>query len=89
MKESFFVYIALCANNSYYIGSTSNLLEREKQHNAGHGSRYTQRHRPVRIIYSEKFLTRKEAVKRELQLKGWSKIKKDRLIQGRHPNINK
>ncbi len=36
--------------------------------------------RPVKLEYYEKFDTRKEAAKREKEIKGWRKEKKDKLI---------
>ena len=76
----FFTYILLCSNNSYYVGHTSNLENRVSTHNAGKGSSHTAKYRPVKLLYSEEFETVVEAVKRELQLKGWSRVKKEILI---------
>lgn len=89
MTDIYFVYLARCADGTIYTGMTSNLPEREKRHNQGHGSRYTRGRIPIRIVYSETFLTRKEAAGREYELKGWPKMKKERLIIGQHPNTNK
>lgn len=78
--NSFFTYILLCSNNSYYVGHTSNLQNRIKTHNAGKGSSHTAKYRPVKLLYFEEFETEREAVQRELQLKGWSRKKKEALI---------
>ncbi len=45
-------------------------------HLAGKGARYTRSHKPLRIIYTEKFITRSEALKREAQIKNWPREKK-------------
>lgn len=84
----FYTYIARCADNSLYMGITHNLIEREKRHNAGTGSMYTSSRRPISIVYHEIFNTRIEAAKRESQLKGWTKVKKEKLIQSIHPTKN-
>ncbi len=89
MEGKFYVYLAKCNNNSLYTGITNNISEREKRHNAGIGSNYTRKHLPVRIVYTEKFETRKEAAQRERQIKGWSKKKKTNLIAHGHPNPKK
>ncbi len=76
----YFAYLARCSDNSLYAGSTNNLHEREKRHNAGTGSKYTRARRPVIIVYAESFSTRREALQREMQWKGWAKSKKEFLI---------
>lgn len=55
--------------------------DREKAHNSGKGAKYTASRRPVKIVYSESFETQTEALKREAQIKKWSKAKKEALIQ--------
>ena len=52
----------------FYIGVTSNLEERMRKHNAGSSS-YTKPYRPWKLIYSESFVTKTEAYKREYFLK--------------------
>ncbi|MBX3349016.1 MAG: GIY-YIG nuclease family protein [Nitrospira sp.] len=51
-------------------------------HNAGRGSAYTSKRRPVRLMYMEHFKTEAEAVKQERQLKRWNAEKKRSLISG-------
>lgn len=82
----YFVYILRCKDNTLYIGSTNNLKNRVCRHNQGQGARYTQQRLPVTLVYFEIFTTRKAAAQRELQLKRWSRIKKENLIKHLHPN---
>ena len=89
MSNKFFFYLARCNDGSLYSGSTDNLLNREKKHNNGERSKYTRRYLPVKIIYSEEYSTRQEAVQREFQVKGWTKKKKENLIKYGHPNPDK
>ena len=86
---NYFVYLARCADRSLYTGATRNLKNRESKHNAGEGSNYTKKRRPIKIVYFEKFEKLSEALKRERQIKGWTRIKKENLIKFGHPNINK
>jgi len=62
----------------FYIGVTDNLRKRISEHNKGL-SRVTKYKRPWVLIYCEWYRSRKDALKRELQLKkhktGWIKIK--------------
>jgi len=55
-------------DGSYYIGFTSDLKQRLEYHNAGK-SRYTSRKLPWKVVYTESFATRSQAVKRERFLK--------------------
>ena len=65
----FIVYILQSKkDNSYYIGFTSDLNQRLKYHNSGK-SRYTSKKMPWKVVYTEKFNTRSEAMKREKFLK--------------------
>jgi putative endonuclease len=64
----FYVYVLKNPANRLYIGSTENLEKRVKQHQEG-GARWTSTHRPWELVYSETYLTRAEAMKRERALK--------------------
>ena len=72
----------LALNGSFYVGSTQNLATRIKTHNDGRGAAHTFKHRPFRLVYSERFLSETEASARERQLKRWSHEKKAALIEG-------
>ncbi|MGH7828465.1 MAG: GIY-YIG nuclease family protein [Candidatus Binatia bacterium] len=79
---SFWVYILRCADNSYCTGHTDNLGERIAKHSAGEIEGYTSTRLPIRLIFSEEFSTRAEALACERQNKGWSRKKKEALIRG-------
>ena len=74
------VYILKCCDNSYYIGKTQNLEKRIEEHNNGVYTGYTFNRRPVKLVYSHGFLTFLQAIQTERQLKGWSRAKKEALI---------
>ena len=79
--NTYYIYILLCSDNSYYIGFTNNLEERVLQHQNGvNSSSYTYKKRPIHLIYSEEFIDVKQAIEREKQLKKWSRAKKEALI---------
>jgi len=78
---SFWVYILRCADNSYYTGHTDNLEERIAKHEAGTIEGYTSTRLPVRVVFSEEFPTREEALRCERQIKGWTRKKKEALIR--------
>ena len=78
----FYVYILGCADGSLYVGHTRNIRRCVETHNAGFGASFTYKRLPVRLVFSEAHPTRVTAVRRERQLKGWSRKKKEALIQG-------
>lgn len=55
-------------NERLYTGSTNNIERRLKEHNSGQ-SKYTSLTKPFKLVYSEEYLSRLEARKRELFLK--------------------
>jgi predicted GIY-YIG superfamily endonuclease len=80
--DSFFVYIVRCADESLYVGHTSNLEERVKLHNKGRGALWTACRRPVHLVYQERHPTGEQAIARERQLKRWTHAKKFALTNG-------
>ncbi len=77
-----YMYILECVDGSYYTGSTKNLERRLAQHQAGEGARHTARRLPVKLLYYEEFARIDEAFYREKQIQGWSRKKKEALMQG-------
>ena len=81
---SYFLYILECADKSLYTGCTNDLKRRVDQHNASpRGAKYTKARRPVRLLYTEPFATRGEALKREAEIKSWKRSEKLVLIRAR------
>ncbi|MBT4516594.1 MAG: GIY-YIG nuclease family protein [Candidatus Komeilibacteria bacterium] len=82
MIKKYYFYFARCSDKSLYAGYCVNLKQREDKHNSGDGAKYTRQRRPIKIIYSEQFDSISKAMKREAQVKGWIKDKKEKLIKG-------
>ena len=79
----YYLYFLRCSDNSLYCGQTKDLQRRIKEHNGDDSkSKYTRARRPVKLVYFEKYRTLSKALKRELQVKRWSKSKKEALVQG-------
>ncbi|MDP1964329.1 MAG: GIY-YIG nuclease family protein [Reyranella sp.] len=82
------VYMLLCADGSYYVGSARLGLERRlSEHNHGTYGGYTTKRRPVELVWSQHFLDITDAVAVERQIKGWSRAKKEALIKGDYGEI--
>jgi putative endonuclease len=77
-----YVYILRCADDSFYVGSAEDIDNRVEAHNVGRGAAHTYKHRPVSLVYSEAFASETAAVKRERQIKRWSRSKKQALVEG-------
>ncbi|MET3470841.1 putative GIY-YIG superfamily endonuclease/proteasome lid subunit RPN8/RPN11 [Novosphingobium sp. 1529] len=78
---AFHAYLLLCADGSFYAGHTDDLEARMAQHQHGI-SGDTAKRRPVRLVWQQDFATRDEALSAELRIKGWSRAKKQALIDG-------
>ena len=79
--KSYFVYMLLCSDGSYYTGYTSNVLSRFERHRKGHGARYTKMRQPKRVVYLQRFTTRRAAMRRERQMKALSHDEKRDLAR--------
>lgn len=82
-----YMYILLCANGSYYTGSTIDLERRLEQHQAGEGANHTKKHLPVELVYYEEYDRIDVAFNREKQIQGRSRKKKEALIENRAKDL--
>ena len=80
--KPFFVYILRCSDSSYYTGHTDDLGKRVAEHQEGVHESYTKTRRPVELIWSQECVTREEALSAEMQIKGWSRKKKEAMMRG-------
>lgn len=83
-----FMYILECSDGSYYTGSTKDIELRFAQHQAGEGAKHTAKRLPVKLVYFEEFQRIDEAFYREKQVQGWSRKKKEALINGNPEKLN-
>jgi putative endonuclease len=91
-QNQWYIYILLCKDGSLYTGATNNLGKRFAAHVSGRGGKYTRSHLPIKILYSEEFATQSEALKREAEIKRWSRQKKisqlhlENILTVQYPN---
>ncbi len=78
-----YMYILKCSDGSYYTGSTTNLELRFAQHQSGKGANHTKKRLPVELVYYEHYERIDQAFFREKQVQGWSRKKKEALINGK------
>lgn len=74
--EPWFVYVLVCEDTSLYTGISNNPQQRFLDHRSGKGGKYTRAHKPIKIVYLEQVADRSMALKREAEIKGWSRKQK-------------
>ena len=84
-----YMYILECCDGSYYTGSTNDLKIRLEQHQEGIGANHTAKRLPVTLLYYETFSRIDEAFYREKQVQGWSRKKKEALIENNYSALLK
>ena len=77
--KSWFVYMVRCKDGSIYTGITNDVKDRVKEHNSGQGAKYTVSRRPVHLVFQEEHPDKSSAFKREIQIKNWSRVRKEAL----------
>ncbi len=80
-----FTYILQCSDGSLYTGITNDLDKRISTHQSGKASKYTRCRLPVELLHHERKRTKSSALKRELEIKSWPRVKKLALLEKCHP----
>lgn len=75
-----FVYLLKCNDDTLYCGATNNIEKRLYTHNSGKGAKYTKKRLPVKLVYTERFDNKSDALKREYRIKQLSRQHKLKLI---------
>lgn len=81
MSDHNFTYMVECSDGTLYTGWTTEVKKRVEAHNAGKGAKYTKSRRPVRLVYYEEFKTKQEAMRREYEIKHFSREEKKKMIE--------
>jgi len=89
VEGQYLAYILRCFDGSYYVGSTDNMQARLRTHNFEKGAVWTGLRRPVVLVYYEAYPTLTDARRRERQIKGWTRDKKEKLIKGEWGKLDK
>lgn len=76
-----YTYMVKCSDESLYTGWTNNLERRIAAHNAKKGAKYTKSRTPVELVYYEAFSTKEEAMRREYEIKQYTRKEKEVLLQ--------
>ncbi|WP_018257227.1 GIY-YIG nuclease family protein [Halomicrobium katesii] len=76
-----YVYVLRCADDTLYTGYTTDVQRRVAEHDAGEGAKYTRGRTPVELVHVESFESRSAAMRREYEIKQYSRGRKERLIE--------
>ena len=76
-----YTYMVECSDGSFYTGWTNDLEKRMKAHNEKKGAKYTRSRTPVRLVYYEAFTEKQDAMRREYEIKQYSRREKEALIK--------
>ncbi len=79
---SYFVYLVECDDTSIYTGITTDVGRRFDEHAAGKGGHFTRSRKVKKVLYTEPQPDRSSALKREAEIKGWTRAKKLALVKG-------
>jgi putative endonuclease len=87
MHRVFYVYILASDSRELFVGITNNLIRRIAEHRGGADPyRYVFRHATTRLVHVEAAGAARDAIRREKQLKGWSRRRKVALIEKTNPD---
>lgn len=78
-----YTYMVECSDGSLYTGWTNDLEKRVRAHNAKKGAKYTRSRTPVKLVYYEAFATKEEAMRREYEVKRYTRKQKEALLSGK------
>lgn len=81
MNNIWYLYMLLCDQKTFYVGITTDIVNCIKQHK-NKDSFFTKKFSEIKFVHGEKYETEEKAVLREKQIKGWSRKKKQKLIDG-------
>lgn len=81
MESTWYLYILRCRDGSLYTGITTDVEKRLEVHRSGKGAKYTRGRAPLELVYSEECGDHSTALKRELEIKAFSRADKLKLLK--------
>ncbi|KIO51107.1 GIY-YIG nuclease family protein [Flavobacterium hibernum] len=86
--KRYYVYILKCSDDSYYTGVTSDIERRLNEHCFGSNKEsYTYSKRPLELVFCTEFNDVNQAIAFEKQVKGWSRKKKEAIINDKWEDL--
>ena len=78
---TWWVYLLRCGDGTLYCGVALDVAARLQQHEEGRGARYTRGRGPLELVFREACGTRSQALRREREIKAFSRAKKTALLK--------
>lgn len=85
MKTYYVYFLSNTSNRVLYTGMTNNLIRRVYEHREQLIDGFTKKYNVRKLVYFEQTQDVQSAIRREKQLKGWRREKKNALINGFNP----
>ena len=85
-NRSYYVYIMANKSGTLYTGVTNDLIRRVHQHKNKVAKGFTAKYNIGKLIFWQEFGDVRDAIAAERQIKGWKRIKKDKLITEFNPD---
>lgn len=73
------------SRRALYTGTASNLLKRAWEHKHDVEPGFTSKYKCHRLVFYENWPTMPQAIEREKEIKGWSRPKKNQLVESMNP----
>ena len=83
LQNKYHLYILRCKGNKLYTGIAKDVSARFELHKSGKAAKFTQRNKPIKIVYTETLPSLSKARKRENEINKLAKSKKEILISGK------
>ena len=85
--DTYFIYMMTTWNNKVlYVGVTNDLQRRVYEHKNKSLDGFTKRYNVKKLVYFERHSSINDAIKREKEIKGWVRQKKNALVESINPN---
>lgn len=82
--RTYCIYLMASRSRVLYTGVTNDLARRVYEHKLGLNAGFTSKYRVTRLVYYEEFADIRDAIAREKEIKGWTRSRKIKLIEGRN-----
>lgn len=88
-SKSYYIYVLYCADDSLYCGFTDNVARRFRTHQEYKGAKYTRvkKRHPLRLLYSEQFSTKHDALSAEYHFKHQTRQQKELYLREHGVNL--
>lgn len=87
--KTYYFYVLLCADQSLYGGFTTDVAKRFATHLAGKGAKYTKVHRPLKVLFSQEFTSKHDALHAEWAFKHQTRKKKIQFLKSQGISLEK